>query len=188
MQDEDDEWRRGKNENGVECNAKTTENRKLCLVLLVLCVIFTITSMVGCVGSSSSQDNEYTSKVEGTEAEAKADKKEKKDKVQDVDALEFVTLRNENKLSYSKKYDGKKVRITSTIHDISANPFNNIQWTISLESGYPDQLTGTIDCVLSSDGKAKAASYKNGDTITIVGVVDGSATFNATLKSCDIEE
>lgn len=180
--------KKGKNENGAECNAKTTENRKLCLVLLVLCVIFTITSIVGCRGSSSSPDNEYTSKVDGTKAEAKAEKKEKKNKVQDVDALEFVTLYNENKLSYSKKYDGKKVRITSTIYDISANPFNNIQWTISLESGYPDQLTGTIDCVLSSDGKAKADSYRNGDTITIVGVVDGSAPFNATLKSCDIEE
>lgn len=180
--------KKGKNENGAECNAKTTDSRKLCIVLLVLCVIFTITSIVGCKGSSSSQDNKYTSKVEGTKAEAKADKKEKKkDKVQDVDALEFVTLYNENKLSYSKKYDGKKVRITSTIYDISANPFNNIQWTMSLESGYPDQLTGTIDCVLSSDGKVKAASYKNGDTITIIGVVDGSAPFNATLKSCNIE-
>lgn len=171
----------GKNENGAECNAKTTENKKLCIVLLVLCVIFTITSIVGCKGSSSSP----TSKVEGTKAEKK---EKKKDKVQDVDALEFVTLYNENKLSYSKKYDGKKVRITSTIYDISANPFNNIQWTMSLESGYPDQLTGTIDCVLSSDGKAKADSYKNGDTITIIGVVDGSSPFNATLKSCDIEE
>ena len=174
--------KKGKNENGVECNAKTTENRKLCIVLLVLCVIFTITSMIGC---SSSPDNKYTSKVEGTKTEKK---EKKKDKVQDVDALEFVTLYNENKLSYSKKYDGKKVRITSTIYDISANPFNNIQWTMSLESGYPDQLTGTIDCVLSSDEKAKAASYKNGDTITIIGVVDGSSPFNVTLKSCDIEE
>lgn len=176
--------KKGKNENGVD-NAKTTENRKLCIVLLVLCVIFTITSIVGCGGSSSSPDNEYTSKVEGTKAEKK---EKKKDKVQDVDALEFVTLYNENKLSYSKKYNEKKVRITSTIHDISANPFNNIQWTMSLDSGYPDQFTGTIDCVLSSDGKVKAALYKNGDTITIVGVVDGSSPFNATLKSCDIEE
>ena len=177
--------KKGKNKNGAECNAKTTENRKLCLVLLVLCVIFTITSMVGCEGGSSSSDGKYSSNLEGTEAEAMA---EKKDKVQDIDVLEFVTLYNEDKLSYSKKYDGKKVRITSTIHDISSNPFNNIQWTMSLESGYPDPLTGTIDCVLSSDGKAKADSYKNGDTITIVGVVDGSAPFNATLKSCDIEE
>lgn len=160
-------------------------SRKLCIVLSVLCVIFTITSMIGCKGGSSSSDGKYSSNSEGTKAEAKT---EKKDKVQDVDALEFVTLYNENKLSYSKKYNGKKVRITSTIYDISANPFNNIQWTMSLESGYPDSLTGTIDCVLSSDGKAKAASYKNGDTITIVGVVDGSAPFNATLKSCDIEE
>lgn len=166
-----------------DCNAKTIDSRKLCIVLLVLCVIFTITSMIGC--GSSSSDNKYTPKVEGTKAEAEA---EKKDKVQNVDALEFVTLYNENKLSYSKKYDGKKVRITSTIHDISANPFNNIQWTMSLESGYPDPLTGTIDCVLSSDGKAKADSYKNGDTITITGVVDGSSPFNATLKACDIEE
>ena len=177
--------KKGKNENGAECNAKTTENRKLCIVLSVLCVIFIITSMVGCKGNSSSPDNKYTTKVEGTKAEAKA---EKNDKVQNVDALELVTLYNEDKLSYSKKYDGKKVRITSTIHDISANPFNNIQWTMSLESGYPDPLTGTIDCVLSSDGKSKADSYKNDDTITIVGVVDGSAPFNATLKSCDIEE
>lgn len=181
--------KKGKNENGAECNAKTTDSRKLCIVLLVLCVIFTITSIVGCKGSSGSPDNKYTSKVEGTKAKAKTEKKEKKkDKVQDVDALEFVTLYNENKLSYSKKYNGKKVRITSTIYDISANPFNNIQWTMSLDSGYPDQLTGTIDCVLSSDGKAKAGSYKNGDTITIVGVVDGSSPFNATLKSCDIDE
>lgn len=177
--------KKGKNENGVECNVKTTEKRKLCIVLLVLCVIFTITSMIGCRGGSSSPDGKYPLNLEGTEAEAKA---EKKDKVQDVDALEFVTLYNENKLSYSKKYNGKKVRITSTIYDISANPFNNIQWTMSLDSGYPDQLTGTIDCVLSSDGKVKAASYKNGDTITIIGVVDSSAPFNATLKSCDIEE
>lgn len=170
-----------------DCNAKTTDSRKLCIVLSVLCGIFAITSMVGC--GSSSSDNKYTSKVEGTKTEAKTEKKEKKkDKVQDVDALEFVTLYNENKLSYSKKYNGKKVRITSTIHDISANPFNNIQWTMSLDSGYLDQLTGTIDCVLSSDGKVKAASYKNGDTITIVGVVDGYAPFNATLKSCNIEE
>lgn len=163
--------KKGKNKNDAECNAKTIENRKLCIVLLVLCVIFTITSMVGCRGSSSSSDGKYSS-----------------NKVQDVDALEFVTLYNEDKLSYSKKYDGKKVRITSTIHDISANPFNNIQWTMSLDSGYQDQLTGTIECVLSSDEKAKAGSYKNGDIITIVGVVDGSSPFNATLKSCDIEE
>ncbi len=169
-----------------DCNAKTTDSRKLCIVLSVLCGIFAITSMVGCKGNSSSPDNKYTTKVEGTEAETKSEKK--KDKVQNVDALEFVTLYNEDKLSYSKKYDGKKVRITSTIYDISANPFNNIQWTMSLESGYPDPLTGTIDCVLSSDGKSKADSYKNDDTITIVGVVDGSAPFNATLKSCDIEE
>ena len=59
---------------------------------------------------------------------------------------------------------------------------------MSLDSGYLDQLTGTIDCVLSSDGKAKADSYKNGDTITIIGVVDGSAPFNATLKFCDIDK
>ena len=170
-----------------DCNAKTTDRKKLCIVLSVLCVIFALTSMVGC--GSSSPDNKCTSKVEGTKAEAKAEKKEKKkDKVQDVDALEFVTLYNENKLTYSKKYNGKKVRITSTIYDISANPFNNIQWTISLESGYLDPFTGTIDCVLSSDGKVKAALYKNGDTIAIVGVVDDSSPFNATLKSCDIEE
>ena len=180
--------KKGKNENGAD-NAKTTENRKSCIVLLVLCVIFTITSMVGCKGGSGTSDGKYSSNSKGTNAEAKIEKKEKKkDKVQDVDALEFVTLYNEDKLSYSKKYDGKKVRITSTIHDISANPFNNIQWTMSLESGYPDQLTGTIDCVLSSDEKAKAGSYKNGDTITIIGVVDGSSPFNATLKSCDIDE
>ena len=177
--------KKGKNENGAECNAKTIENRKLCIVLLVLCVIFTITSMIGCRGSSSSSGGKYSSNLKGTEVEAKA---EKKDKVQDIDVLEFVTLYNEDKLSYSKKYDGKKVRITSTIHDISANPFNNIQWTMSLESGYPDSLTGTIDCVLSTDGKSKADSYKNNDTITIIGVVDGSVPFNATLKSCDIEE
>lgn len=183
------------------CNAKTTDRKKLCIVLSVLCIIFALTSMVSCGSGSSSSDSDYSSSTEGTDAststedskatkdEAKTEKKEKKkDKVQDVDALEFATLYNENQLSYSKKYDGKKVRITSTIHDISANPFNNVEWTLSLESGYSDPFSGTIDCVLSSDGKAKADSYKNGDTITIIGVVDGSAPFNATLKFCDIEE
>lgn len=187
------------------CNAKTTDRKKLCIVLSVLCVIFALTSMVSCGSSSSSSDSDYTSSSEGTEAstptestsedskatndESKAEKKEKKkDKVQDVDALEFATLYNENQLSYSKKYNGKKVRITSTINDMSVNPFDSSEWKIVLESGYSDILSGTIDCVLSSDGKAKADSYKNGDTITIIGVVDGSAPFNATLKSCNIEE
>lgn len=62
-------------------------------------------------------------------------KEKKKDKVQDVDALEFATLYNENQLSYSKKYNGKKVRITSTINDMHVNPFDSSQWTIVLESG-----------------------------------------------------
>lgn len=183
------------------CNAKTTDRKKLCIVLSILCVIFALTSMASCGGSSSSSDDEYTSSSEGTEAstsiedtkatkdEDKAEKKEKKkDKVQDVDALEFATLYNENQLSYSKKYNGKKVRITSTINDMSVNPFDSSEWKIVLESGYSDIISGTIDCILSSDGKDKSESYKKGDTITIVGTVDDSYTFNATLKACDIEE
>lgn len=187
------------------CNAKTTDRKKLCIVLSVLCVIFALTSMVSCGGGSSSSDDEYISSSEGTEAstttedtsedskatkdEDKAEKREKKkDKVQDVDALEFATLYNENQLSYSKKYNGKKVRITSTINDMSVNPFDSSEWKIVLESGYSDILSGTIDCILSSDGKDKSESYKKGDTITIVGTVDDSYTFNATLKACDIEE
>lgn len=184
------------------CNAKTTDRKKLCIVLSVLCVIFALTSMVSCGSGSSSSDSDYTSSTEAstptedtsedskaTKNESKTDKKEKKkDKVQDVDALEFATLYNENQLSYSKKYNGKKVRITSTINDMHVNPFDSSQWTIVLESGYSDIISGTIDCILSSDGKDKSEPYKKGDTITIVGVVDDSYTFNATLKSCDIEE
>lgn len=187
------------------CNAKTTDRKKLCIVLSVLCVIFALTSIASCGSSSSSSDSDYTSSSEGTEAstptedtsedtkvtndESKEEEKEKKkDKVQDVDALEFATLYNENQLSYSKKYNGKKVRITSTIHDMSVNPFDSSEWKIVLESGYSDIFSGTIDCILSSDGKDKSESYKKGDTITIVGTVDDSYSFNATLKSCDIEE
>lgn len=181
------------------CNAKTTDRKKLCIVLSVLCVFFALTSMVSCGGGSSSSKEEGTDVSTTTEAtsedsqalesEAKTEKKEKrKEKVQDVDALEFATLYNENQLSYSKKYNGKKVRITSTIHDMSVNPFDSSEWKIVLESGYSDFLSGTIDCILSSDGKDKSESYKKGDTITIVGVVDDSSPFNATLKSCDIDE
>lgn len=180
------------------CNAKTTDRKKLCIVLSVLCVILAFASVVGSGGGSSSskEGTEVSTTTEVTSEdsqavanEAKTEKKEKKkEKVQDVDALEFATLYNENQLSYSKKYNGKKVRITSTIHDMSVNPFDSSEWKIVLESGYSDILSGTIDCILSSDGKDKSESYKKGDTITIVGVVDDSYSFNATLKACDIEE
>ena len=180
------------------CNAKTTDRKKLCIVLSVLCVFFALTSMVSCGGGSSSSDEgtdvstttEATSEdSQAVDSEVKTEKKEKKkEEILDVDALEFATLYNENQLSYSKKYNGKKVRITSTINDMSVNPFDSSQWKVVLESGYSDIISGTIDCILSSDGKDKSDSYKKGDTITIVGTVDDSYSFSATLKACDIEE
>ena len=180
------------------CNAKTTDRKKLCIVLSVLCVIFAITSVVGLRSGLSTQDKgtdvttttEVTSEdSQAVESEAKTEKKEKKkEEILDVDALEFVTLHSENLLSFSKKYDEKKIRLSGTIFEMEVNPYNSSEWLIYLSSGYSEYLSDTAVCILSSKGKDKIESYKKGDSITVSGTVDISYPYYATLKSCDIEE
>lgn len=130
----------------------------------------------------------YKKKLKKKKQEAKKKQEEeevRKQETLEVNALDLVTLYNDNQISYVNTYKGRFVRTSGKIGSMRVNSYDESKWIVSIETDYSNIFMNTIDCILSPEGKSKIEAYKEGDIITVEGVA-GDSFMTATIEDCNI--
>lgn len=148
----------------------------------IITFIFAFIIITG-IGSALDKDNDSPSTTvdtKVTEVKKEKVKEEKKVEVIKVSANEFLQAYEDNEVKADKTYKNKTVLLTGEITEIGVS-FGSTYVILSSGEGY--SFTGAR-CFFEDDSEIdKVAELKDGDTVTIQGIVDAKSIYIG-VKDC----
>ena len=98
-----------------------------------------------------------------------------------ITASNLFTVYEKNEIKAEQVYKGKKVEITGIIDSIGTDILDNPY--VKLSSGEKYSMTGVQCFFEDKDEIEKVANLNTGETVTIIGIVDGKL-LNIFIKNC----
>lgn len=154
--------------------------KKIILGIVGIIVLFVI---IGAVGGGGKKETPPTAPAGEQREEARPEEEQPIEEALSVSTAEFITEFDENQLAAEEKYKDKLIEFTAVIgnisEDILGTPFLSLKPTA--EEFY---MGTTIKC--SFKEKSELTAVKNGQTVTLQGVVDTQSLGIISIKSCKI--
>lgn len=146
--------------------------KKWWFIVIVVLVIF------GAIGASGSEDDESVTTSAAPKKETKKEEEVKAEIV--VTAVDLCKAFEDNEIKANKEYKDKLVEVTGEITDIG-EAFGSTYIILSSEVDF--SLTDAQCYFKDKDEIDKIADLSKGDTVTIIGKVDGKS-LNIGIKKC----
>ena len=98
-----------------------------------------------------------------------------------ISASDLLAEYDANEVAADNKYKGKKVEITGAVDSIGKDIFGSVYVTLKTDNGFI-----SIQCYFSEKAEIdKVATLKEGDWVTVTGIVDGRS-INIVVKKCKL--
>lgn len=155
------------------------QNKGCSRVVYILAVIIGLAIAIGVFGNDESETKPKESQVSTTQATTEAPI--------EISAKNLIKAYQENEINASNNYKGKYLKVTGYVDDVgqSDNIFLSDSYYIYIDDGN-DYNFNDIRCSLNDESIEKAASFKPGDKIVIIGRCEGFSITSVDMYDCTI--